>query len=192
MSTRFLFKPFLTFTLIALLLLPQIEETGTALAAKPTPVSLAIPGPRICLSVNNTTGGYGRIVPVANPPGEEVEFTINFDVENNCTLTVGNIIVGGPFQGTCAEGTINLVKDAFLVRGNLASGQHVGEPRKYTAYCYNSADDSSEVPTGISMSISAAGIDTNGASVVSPAIPFTVIWSPSVHKKQKGVKHGTR
>jgi hypothetical protein len=179
MFTRSLFKPFLMFTLLALLLLPQIGETEIAFAANPAS-SDAVPGPKVCLSISNTTISNGHIVPLDSPPGEGVGFTINYDVENNCESTVGNIIISGPVEGACPEGSVNLLRVAYPVRGNLASGQHVGEPDKgNTAYCAVEAkgSTSSEVPTGISMSLSAAGIDTNRASVVSPVIPLVVIKS---------------
>jgi hypothetical protein len=178
MSTRFLFKPFITFTILALLFLPKIGETGTAFAAKPAS-SDAVPGPKICLSVSNTTISNGHIVPLDEPPGEGVGFTIKYDVENNCSSTVGNIIIGGPVEGACSEGSVNLLRVAYPVRGNLASGQHVGEPVKQDAYCIvenANGSTSSEVPTSISLSLSAIGTDANGAAVSAPTIPLVVTW----------------
>ena len=59
MFTTNLLKPFLTFSLLALTLLPQISGSGSAFAAKqpiakfPTPPSLAVPS--TCLSVVNSS-----------------------------------------------------------------------------------------------------------------------------------------
>ena len=130
--------------------------------------------------MSNTTISNGHIVPLDEPPGEGVGFTIKYDVENNCSSTVGNIIIGGPVEGACSEGIVNLLKVAFIVSGDLASGQHVGEPGKgNTAYCIVenvNGSTSSEVPTSISLSLSAIGTDANGAAVSAPAILLVVTW----------------
>jgi hypothetical protein len=72
-SSRILHRTFLTCTLFALLFVPQIGTTGTALAAKPpTPVSLAVPDQ--CLSLALSSIVDSRAVPVSNPPGQTVSF----------------------------------------------------------------------------------------------------------------------
>ena len=101
MFTRFLFKPSLTFTICALVLLPQIAAAGTAFAVGPTSVDAVPPSTLYCLDVSGSNTLYGSIVPKASPPGEQVQFTILPRVVNNCTTTVSNIKVTFTFNAVC-------------------------------------------------------------------------------------------
>ena len=93
MFTRFLFKPSLTFTICALLLLPQIATTGTAFAANPASSDAVPPSNLYCLDVTGSTTLYGSVVSEPSPPGTGVQFTILPRVANNCGTTVSSIIV---------------------------------------------------------------------------------------------------
>jgi hypothetical protein len=86
MFTRNLLKHFLTFSLFALLLLPQISGPGTALAAGPA--SEKDPSNPVCLDVSNSAALGGKIVPVVspNPPVQFTLFTVYLTIVQQIIL----------------------------------------------------------------------------------------------------------
>jgi hypothetical protein len=103
MSTKSLFKHFLLFSLFALLLLPQIRTSGSALAKRPTATPTPRPVthtkksaaksvikavPSTCLSLALSTAFSDGTITVANPPGEAVNFAVVPVLYNNCGTTV--------------------------------------------------------------------------------------------------------
>lgn len=122
-----------------------------------------------------------RIQTISSPPGEQVAFTVNYDVMNNCASTVGSIVIGGVVEGVCPGTDVdNFSKVSLLVPGNLASGQHAGGPdTTNAASCFvytNNVPTSAVAPISISITMSATGTDANGTPVGSFGIPLAVTW----------------
>jgi hypothetical protein len=201
MLTRSLFKHFLSFSLFALLLLPQISGSGSALAKKrPT----ATPTPRpvthtrkfvvkltpsrkdaanpICLNVSNSTA-FGGVHPAINPPGQQVEAGVALSVTNLCTANnpVSNITISGTLNTTCATGALpdKPVPIIFPARGALDNGGTDGGSGLATSRCIISANDvpiSSVLPVSVTINITANGVSTSGQLVSAPPYTINVIW----------------
>src|SRR5689334_18455587 len=133
MFTRFLFKPSLASTICVLLLLPQIATTGTVFAAKPASSDDVPPSNFYCLDVAGSTTLYGKIVPKASPPGEQVQFTGLPRVANNCTTTVSNITVTFTFNAVCPAPTVSNQKSNTFTptKPSLEPGKDVGDMTQY-------------------------------------------------------------
>ncbi len=89
-SSRILHRTFLTCTLFALLFVPQIGTTGTALAAKPKANSFhpdAVSN-LYCLDLSLSAVLGSQTITVANPPGQAVSFTFVINLFNNCGTTL--------------------------------------------------------------------------------------------------------
>ncbi len=179
MFTRFLFKPSLTFTILALLLLPQIAITGTAFAAS---ISDVPPSNFYCLDVNGSTTLTGSVVSVPSPPGTGVKFQILPRVTNNCTENnpVSNVTVTFTLKAVCPPPSLNKTKStSFVVPNPLAQGQPAGASYMVTTYCivYSGVMPiASEVPTSLSVDIDATGTNASGQKVYSPVKTETVLW----------------
>jgi hypothetical protein len=177
MFTRFLFKPSLTFTILALLLLPQIATTGTAFAAS---ISDVPPSTLYCLDVSGSNTLYGSIVPKASPPGQQVQFTGLPRVANKCQTTVSNIKVTFTFNAVCPVQTVSNVKSSSFTptKPSLEPGEDVGDMAQYNVYCiiYSGVvPTASDPPTSLSVDVSATGTDANGQEVLSSAVKTVTV-----------------
>ena len=179
MFTRKLLRHFFTFSIFALMLLPQSSAFAAGISAVPSPPG--IPNTN-CLNVSGSTVSSGSIAPTPPPgtPGQSVKYIVSYYVENNCPDTVGSIIIGGPISVTCPGNSVNVPQNAaFIVSGNLANGQHVDAAKNTWSYCVvytNNVPTLSVLPTSIGMTIEAKGTDVNGISVSSPKIPMVIKW----------------
>jgi hypothetical protein len=101
MFTKNLFKPFFTFSLLALLLMPQVGGSGTAFAAGPSSEKDP-PNPK-CLDMTQTFTDAESVISVATPPGKGIQFNINYRVTNDCTANnpVSQVTITATLNATC-------------------------------------------------------------------------------------------
>lgn len=196
MFTRSLFKHFLSFSLFALLLLPQISEPSSALAKRPTatptpkPVmhvkkSVAKPViktvPNTCLSVALSTAFSDGPIAVANPPGEAITFAVALNLANNCGTTVtSGATIEATVNTTCVDptSTPNIeppVSHSFpdpIVNQTSANVRGTGQ-----AYCIaytNGMPTATVLPANVTVTVTASGTDINGTLLQAPPVGLPV------------------
>lgn len=179
MITRNLLKPFLTFSLFALLLLPQISGPGSAFAAGPPIKDEVNP---ICLDVGNSTA-FGGVGTAINPPGQQVEAHVVLHVINLCTANnpVSNVTISGTLNTTCAAGAIpdKPVPIILQVPGPLDQKEQWFNSGVATSRCVISANDvpiSSVLPVSVNINLTANGTDTLGRLVSAPPDVINITW----------------
>jgi hypothetical protein len=186
MFTRNLLKPLLMFTLLTLLLMPQVAASGTALAAKPTTrfaiaVPTGLPLSPDCLSLTSSSVAGAQTVTVANPPGGGVKYSAYLLVQNNCTTgnPVSLVTINTTTIATCpAESNNEPRTDSYKIP-DLAQGSRLGKLVINIGSCVvsvNNVPTASIIPTSIKINIDAFGISASGQQVVAPGAVLNVTW----------------
>lgn len=178
MFTRKLLRHFFTFSLFALMLLPQSSAFAAGISAVPSPPSLTDTD---CLNVSNSTTFNASVVPATSPPGQEVSYEAVLSVTNLCTADnpVSNIKVLGTVTTTCA-GQSTVDKPAPLeypFKGTLDNGKSATENATAFNRCIISVDNvptTSVVPATIAIELIATGKSASGQLVTSPRINLNV------------------
>lgn len=181
-SSRVLHRTFLTCALFALLFVPQIGTTGTALAAKPKANSFhpdAVSN-LYCLDLSLSAVLGSQTIAVANPPGQAVSFTFVISLFNNCGTTLRS--------GATVSATINTTCPA-----NSTPQSSSPKPYKFpdpivdqksdqvdgTGYAsciveINGVPTATILPASVTLTITGTGTDINGTLLQASSVTLPV------------------